>query len=112
MTAPGRGRGSCYRDRMSELPGILTCADVARMWGVKLKTVYAALDASKPGDARTGRKPGRYAGNPVPAPDGYLGQGRNGNRPWWRAERAGELAAWRESLPGRGAGGGRPRRKP
>ncbi|MEU0566855.1 hypothetical protein ABZ297_15890 [Nonomuraea sp. NPDC005983] len=40
---------------------------------------------------------------PFPAPDVEVD-----GAPGWRAERVAEIARWRDGLPGRGAGGGRP----
>ncbi|MEU6715717.1 hypothetical protein ABZ897_29995 [Nonomuraea sp. NPDC046802] len=48
----------------------------------------------------------RYPGDsrhPFPEPDVEVD-----GSPGWRAERLKEIVRWRESLPGRGAGGGRP----
>ncbi|MFC4011275.1 hypothetical protein ACFOY2_28890 [Nonomuraea purpurea] len=48
----------------------------------------------------------RYPGDsrhPFPEPDVEVD-----GSPGWRAERLREIVRWRESLPGRGAGGGRP----
>ena len=63
----------------------LTLGDVARHLGLSLSTVHNY----------------RHQGR-LPAPDGMLG-----NRPWWRPE---TIDAWQASRPGRGVGGGRPRR--
>lgn len=41
--------------------------------------------------------------NPFPEPDVEID-----DAPGWRAERLEEIARWRDGLPGRGAGGGRP----
>ncbi|SEH01131.1 hypothetical protein SAMN05444920_11961 [Nonomuraea solani] len=41
--------------------------------------------------------------HPFPGPDVEVD-----GAPGWRADRLGEIVRWRESLPGRGAGGGRP----
>jgi hypothetical protein len=43
------------------------------------------------------------SGHPFPAPDVEV----DGN-PGWRPTRIGEVTRWRDGLPGRGAGGGRP----
>jgi hypothetical protein len=43
------------------------------------------------------------SGHPFPEPDVEI----DGN-PGWRAERLEEIVHWRDGLPGRGAGGGRP----
>lgn len=63
----------------------LTLGDVARRLGLSLSTVHNY----------------RYQGR-LPAPDGTLG-----NSPWWLPE---TIDAWQASRPGRGVGGGRPRR--
>lgn len=63
----------------------LTVHDVAAHLGLALDTV------------RNYRKQGR-----LPAPDGMLG-----NRPWWWQ---GTIDQWQASRPGRGVGGGRPRK--
>jgi hypothetical protein len=41
--------------------------------------------------------------HPFPEPDVEID-----GAPGWRADRLGEIIQWREGLPGRGAGGGRP----
>ncbi|GAA1837977.1 hypothetical protein GCM10009836_15990 [Pseudonocardia ailaonensis] len=41
--------------------------------------------------------------HPFPAPDVEID-----GTPGWRPERMGEIVSWREGLPGRGSGGGRP----
>ncbi|WP_062429910.1 hypothetical protein [Herbidospora daliensis] len=41
--------------------------------------------------------------HPFPDPDAEID-----GAPGWRPDRLGEIVRWRESLPGRGAGGGRP----
>ena len=60
--------------------------DIAALMGWRMSTV------------RNYRDQGR-----MPVADGY-----QGNRPWWRES---TIEKWRESLPGRGVGGGRPRKK-
>lgn len=47
---------------------------------------------------------GRYADDPFPAPSDYVG----GRSPVWALEVAAKLLEWKNSRPGRGAGGGRP----
>ncbi len=76
---------------------VLNRQAVAELLGVQPKTISQYLTESK-GE-------GRYAGQPFPAPDGYIGKG-----PWWRREREGEIKAWATARPGQGAGGGRPRK--
>jgi hypothetical protein len=83
----------------------LTAADIAGHFGVPVRTVQNSWRA------RYG--PGRTAEQVVkaptmPQPDLYLG--RQHPQAAWREDRLGELEAWRASLPGRGAGGGRPRK--
>ena len=63
----------------------LTVQDVASHLGLALDTV------------RNYRKQGR-----LPSPDGTLG-----NRPWWWQS---TIDQWQATRPGRGVGGGRPRR--
>jgi hypothetical protein len=56
----------------------------------------------------------RYKGTstPFPAPDVWIGDGEDDDRavPGWLPGRMTEIAEWRKSLPGQGAGGGRPPR--
>jgi hypothetical protein len=84
--------------------------DVAELLGptIKGKTVSTYLyesqaEIGKP-DAAGKRRRGRYADHPFPRPNGY-----NGKIPWWGLERAKEILTWRDTRPGQGAGGGRPR---
>ena len=46
---------------------------------------------------------------PFPAPDAWIGDGEDDDKaiPGWLPERMGEIRAWKASLPGQGAGGGR-----
>jgi hypothetical protein len=115
--------------------------DVARMWGeertraaggdvataepVSERTVYNYVKHSQP--AKPGRRPRRYAANPMPLPT-YLNddggdvdpqRGRRGQQPIWLpadgqtlAELERLLRAWWHSRPGPGVGGGRPRKAP
>lgn len=76
---------------------VLDRTDVAAILGVKPKSVSQYLVESRP--------PGRYAKHPFPPPDGYIGRG-----PWWRRDRAEEIREWAAQRPGKGVGGGRPRR--
>lgn len=48
----------------------------------------------------------RYAGTATPFPEPDV---MTGSSPGWRAGRLTEIRAWRDTLPGQGAGGGRPR---
>jgi predicted DNA-binding transcriptional regulator AlpA len=61
----------------------------------------AALFGVKPGTIDTWRK--RYPD--FPEPDAFTGRVAG-----WLPSREAEMRAWRASRPGRGAGGGRPRR--
>lgn len=93
--------------------GTLRAADIARIFSeeraknkvgsppVRVTTVWAYLKESRP---MVGQTPGRYATNPMPAPDGYSGAGKKG--PWWKDTRAGELRDWWNSRPGHGHGTG------
>jgi hypothetical protein len=82
----------------TEEPPVLDREAVAAVLSVKAKTVSQYLVESRP--------PGKYASHPFPKPDGYIGRG-----PWWRREREQEFRDWASSRPGRGRGGGRPRKK-
>lgn len=46
---------------------------------------------------------------PFPEPDAWTGDGENDDKaiPGWLPERMDEIRAWKASLPGQGAGGGR-----
>ena len=68
-------------------------ADLAVLFGVRQSTIDQWRS--------------RYRGTqtPFPAPDAYVGPFAG-----WSPDRDEELLAWRRSLPGRGAGGGRPKR--
>lgn len=84
---------------------VMNITEVAALLGptIKPKTVSQYLAESKPSVGPTGRK-GRYADHPFPAPDKRMGKS-----PTWLRERAAEIIEWRDSRPGQGAGGGRPR---
>lgn len=71
----------------------LSAADLARELGVARQAVSVWR--------------ARYAGTPTPFPEPDTVTGRTAG---WRRERIPEIKAWRESLPGQGAGGGRPRK--
>ena len=93
--------------------------------------VAALLSAHGPGPVsqatvmdyvRQSRPGGRYETRPLRAPSGHFGPGGASveptrGRPFWApgegetlAQVEAELVAWRKGMPGRGAGGGRPRR--
>lgn len=74
----------------------LGMADIAREFGVTASAVT------------TWRSRYRGTPTPFPAPDVEIGLDRG--IPGWLPERIGEIRQWRDSLPGQGAGGGRPRR--
>ena len=66
----------------------------------------AALFGVQPGTVDTWRtRPTR--GPAFPQPDAYIGRIAG-----WLPSREAELRAWYAARPGRGAGGGRPRRQP
>lgn len=54
-----------------------------------------------------GTRRGRYADDPFPKPEGYVGKA-----PWWDREREGEITAWFERHPRRVVGDGIGGRKP
>lgn len=67
--------------------------------------VAARVTAKYPAISITGATWRRYVyGGRAPAPDGYTGR-----TPTWRASTVDE---WAKTRPGRGAGGGRPRKAP
>lgn len=76
---------------------VLDRATVGKILGVRAKTVSQYLTESRPG--------GRYEQHPFPAPSGYIGRS-----PWWACERVDEIRYWDAARPGRGVGGGRPRK--
>lgn len=75
----------------------LTLADVADLLGMKTQTISFYRAHSKPGR--------RYANHPFPAPSRLVGRS-----PIWMRDRTEELKAWDAARPGRGTGGGRPRK--
>lgn len=86
---------------------MLTLTKVANLLGpdIKPKTVSTYLTESREWVGRgERRRKGRYADHPFPAPDDY-----HGKAPWWDPDRADEILIWRDSRPGQGVGGGRPR---
>lgn len=73
-------------------------AGIAKWFGVEPKTVTKWLN--------------RYAyTHPCPPPDAEIGDGDGAIR-GWLPDREAEWRAWHASRPGRGAGGGRPRKRP
>lgn len=81
---------------VADLP-VLTSEDVARILGVKPRTVRQYLSDSRPG--------GRYASHPFPSPAGRIGRW-----PYWLPEQAAEIREWDAGRAGQGVGGGRPRK--
>jgi hypothetical protein len=85
--------------------------DVAAIGGVQPKTVSQHLYESRPEVSRVKgapKVPGKFADDPFPAPNGYLGKA-----PWWDKSREPEIRAWFERHPRRAVGdgiGGRPRK--
>lgn len=71
--------------------------EVARALGVDQRTVSKWID----------RYPPRMGVRPTPTPDVTVGSIMG-----WHPERIDEWRAWRASMPGQGAGGGRPRKPP
>jgi hypothetical protein len=47
---------------------------------------------------------------PFPEPDAWIEESDGRDVPGWLPSRIPEIRAWRSSLPGQGAGGGRPRK--
>jgi hypothetical protein len=82
----------------------LSAADIADHFGdIEAKTVHTWRARYGPD-----RSPEAIAKAPTcPQPDMYLG--RRKPQAGWREDRLPEWDAWRASLPGSGAGGGRPR---
>lgn len=83
---------------------VMSIDDVAALLGVKSRTVtqWMVRSLSTPGPDGKARL---YAADPFPAPNEYIGKS-----PVWLAERRAELEAWKARRPGRGVGGGRPRK--
>lgn len=75
----------------------LTLADLAQLLGVQTETISFYRAHSKPGK--------RYADHPFPAEDRKFGRS-----PVWSPGRAEEIKTWDKERPGRGSGGGRPRK--
>ena len=81
-------------DRYPQVPRYLGTRDVARVLGVDGRTVSQWLTRYPAGSA-----------HPCPAPDVAVGDALG-----WAEGRLPEWETWRAGMPGRGAGGGRPRR--
>lgn len=79
----------------------LSAADIAALFGVQPGTVEKWRSRFGPD-----RTPEEIAKAPVfPPPDALIGPFAG-----WLPEREEEIREWRKSLPGSGAGGGRPRK--
>ncbi|SCE91503.1 hypothetical protein GA0070607_3161 [Micromonospora coriariae] len=87
-------------DSSATLPGkpFIDVTDLCQRYAVKPRAVYSWLQRSRPG--------GIYANRPFPAPAGY-----HGRQPYWLPRQLPAVDEWRRSMPGRGAGGGRPPRR-
>ncbi len=85
------------------VPAFLSAADIAAHFGVPAATVQTWRSRYGPD-----RPAAEIVKAPVcPQPDAVLGLRKP--QAGWQAGRLAEWEAWRASLPGRGAGGGRPR---
>ena len=76
---------------------VLTSEDVAKILGVKPRTVRQYLYESQSGR--------RYANHPFPSPAGRIGRW-----PYWLPEQEAEIREWDAGRAGQGVGGGRPRK--
>ena len=74
----------------------MSVADIAALFGVAPGTVEKWRQRYPEGSA-----------TPFPAPDAITGIGHGMRFRGWLPKRADEFRAWKASLPGRGAGGGR-----
>lgn len=83
-------------DHHPDIPRYAGTADVGRTLGVRTQTVTNWLNRYPPGSS-----------HPCPAPDVVVGDVLG-----WEEGRLPEWEAWRAGMPGRGAGGGRPRKSP
>lgn len=81
-------------DRYPGVPRYLGTAAIAQELSVDVRTVSKWLDRYPPSGA-----------HPFPAPDVAVGAVLG-----WAEDRLPEIRAWRAAMPGRGAGGGRPRK--
>lgn len=81
--------------------------DVAAIGKVQAKTISQHLYESRPEVGKGAKaRPGKFADDPFPPADGYLGKA-----PWWDKAREPEIRAWFERHPRRAKGdgiGGRP----
>jgi hypothetical protein len=90
---------------MSEMIVYLTAADIADHFGVRAQLVQQWLHRYRPG--RSAAETAKAATCPQPEPGVQVGRRKPVSV--WREDRLPEWDAWRASLPGQGAGGGRPR---
>lgn len=82
---------------------VLDRSAVAKLLNVKPITISRYLTESR---RVVAGRPGRYANHPFPKPDGHIARS-----PYWNRDRTQELLDWAKNRAGRGAGGGRPRRR-
>lgn len=74
---------------------------------LSMAEVGALLGVGRSAVSKWRERYGPDSGHPFPAPDVMVG-----DAPGWDPQREAEIREWRAGLPGRGAGGGRPRRQP
>ncbi len=87
---------------------LMTIGEVAEVLGVLPRTITQWMVRSLPTPDPTSRRPDQkrlYADHPFPAPTRYAGKS-----PEWARTRLPEIRDWYAKRPGRGAGGGRPRK--
>lgn len=101
--APGRGpRAMAPHAEAGDAPVYLSAADLAAHFEVAPSTIHSWRSRYRPG-----RGAEALAKAPsCPQPDVYVGVGKP--QAGWRQDRLAEWDKWHGSLPGRGAGGGRP----
>jgi hypothetical protein len=101
------GQEAAMAERNAEATYYMSVSDIGELFGVGAHTVGQWMHRYSPD-----RSAEAIAKAPtMPQPDVYIGLG---NRPiaGWSSSREAELRAWKASLPGPGAGGGRPRNTP
>lgn len=82
----------------------MTITELAEVLGVKPRTITQWMVRSLPTPDANG-KPRTYASMPFPKPVRYAGKS-----PEWERSSLPEIQAWVANRPGRGVGGGRPRK--
>jgi hypothetical protein len=102
----GTGWPSGVRFRLagSEPVVYLTAADIADHFGVRAQLVQQWRHRYRPG--RSAEAAAKAPTCPQPEPGVQVGRRRP--QAVWREDRLAEWDEWRASLPGQGAGGGRP----